>query len=136
MVRTLTDQPTFTALVEITNTDMPSKRYLLICYKSLYVHDHSTVSLPHTIHCIDYVRQGLMCNADVYMKGNMTVPDGAGRVWGGTWVSRDFDAIGEGQGCAGFPTLRKVLRRGKGTRVVSRVWIDGNEGRESPKSRH
>ncbi|KAI1113184.1 hypothetical protein F5Y14DRAFT_226701 [Nemania sp. NC0429] len=53
-----------------------------------------TMALPHTQHCFDYIRQGLMCAADPTLeKRNDTIGGVTG--WGTSHQCRDFNALQE-----------------------------------------
>jgi len=43
----------------------------------------------HTAHCFDYIRQGIMCNADTSLEGSTE----AGPGWGSEHVCKDYDAV-------------------------------------------
>jgi len=43
----------------------------------------------HSAHCVDYIRQGIMCNADTSLEGTTD----AGPGWGSKHVCKDYDAL-------------------------------------------
>ena len=42
----------------------------------------------HSIHCFDYIRQAILCNADTSLEGETGHPG-----WGGVHQCKDIDAI-------------------------------------------
>lgn len=53
------------------------------------------INTPHLMHCWDYLRQGIMCNADTTLEW-ITPPDESGSTgWGYQHTCRDFGAVFE-----------------------------------------
>lgn len=53
-------------------------------------HNPEAINTHHVAHCFDYLRQTIMCYADVFPEGEM--PD-VGPGYGGERTCRDFDRI-------------------------------------------
>ncbi|KAF2096000.1 hypothetical protein NA57DRAFT_78771 [Rhizodiscina lignyota] len=62
---------------------------LLQSYGELYLGLTPSVDAEHAAHCFDYLRQSIMCDADVTLEGN----NSAGPGWGSTHVCKDFESI-------------------------------------------
>lgn len=47
--------------------------------------------VQHTSHCVEYLRQAILCNADTSMEGETGVDGEVG--WGQKHVCKDYDAL-------------------------------------------
>ncbi|KAM3065613.1 hypothetical protein ACMFMG_011322 [Clarireedia jacksonii] len=71
---------------------MVSAFHQLHCLSYLVEHYQATMTeevAEHTAHCVDYLRQAIMCNADISLEGQ--TPEGAG--WGAVHQCKDWDAL-------------------------------------------
>lgn len=70
---------------------MPSKSYLAVAFQSAFTDTPPASEVAfHSVHCFDYIRQAILCNADTSLEGDTGHPG-----WGGVHQCKDIDKLRE-----------------------------------------